>query len=206
MRSVLICIAIAALTSGCALVPAKIDVPYQPVNTQVAPVPGATSDTVAVEAVDARTEYRDRVSSKKNGYGMEMAAITATNDIPSTVADALKSELTERGFKLGPGGSDVTVEVLKFYNDFKTGFFSGDAVADVALNVKVTRPDKSIAFTKYYDGSGTEPNIQLAGGDNARAALIKALANVIQSVVGDPDFINALTATPANKTARAPSS
>ena len=46
--------------------------------------------------------------------------------------------------------------------------------AEVAFNAKLTRPDNSLLFTKYYDASGTEPNIQLTTGSNARAALIQA--------------------------------
>lgn len=206
LRSVFYVVAMAAMLSACALTTELIDVPYQPDAAQVAPVPGAAAEIVAVDASDARTSYRDRVSTKKNGYGMEMAAITASNDIPSTVADAIKHELSARGFQMGNGGADVSVEVLKFYNDFKNGFFSGDAVADVALNVKVLRPDKTIAYAKYYDASGTEPNIQLAGGSNARLALIAAFRNAVNSVVSDPDFIKALLSVQPQSTSAPPPS
>jgi uncharacterized lipoprotein YajG len=206
MHRTFLVIALAAMLPACALMTESIDVPYQPDAAQVAPVPGAAAEIVAVDASDARASYRDRVSTKKNGYGMEMAAITASNDIPATVADAIKGQLSARGFKIGGGGADVSVEVLKFYNDFKNGFFSGDAVADVALNVKVLRPDKTIAYAKFYDASGTEPNIQLASGSNARLALIAALRNAINSVVSDPEFIAAvLSVRPPNASA-APSS
>ena len=200
MRKILMALALALVTSGCALTTDSIDVPYER-GTDAAPavVPGASNAAVRVSATDGRTTYRDRVSSKKNGFGMEMAAITATNDIPQSVGDAVKAELAARGFNLGPGGADVTVEVLKFYNDFKNGFFAGDAVADVALQVTVLRPDKSIAYAKYYDASGTEPNIQLAVGSNARRALIIAFRNAVNSVVNDGEFLQAvLAAQPAS--------
>lgn len=206
MHRTFLVIAMAAMLSACALTTDSIDVPYQPDAAQAAPVPGAAAALVAIDATDARTSYRDRVSTKKNGYGMEMAAITASNDIPSTVADAIKGQLSARGFKIGAGGADISVEVLKFYNDFKMGFFSGDAVADVALNVKVLRPDKTIAYAKYYDAAGTEPNIQLASGSNARLALIAAFRNAVNSVVSDPEFIAAVLSVRLPNAGAAPSS
>jgi len=191
MRKLLCVIALAAMTSGCALTIDTIDVPYQS-TSPATPVAGASAQTVAVAATDGRTTYRDRVGTKKNGYGMEMAAIVADKDIPQSVADAIQQELTADGYQIGPGHAQLTIEVVKFYNDFKSGFFAGDAVADVALNVKVVGPGGDLLYAKFYEASGTEPNIQVAGGDNARAALIKAFGNAIHSVVSDPTLQQAL--------------
>lgn len=205
MLRLLCCAVLGLALSGCALTTETIDVPYQPDNATRASVDGASSTTVAVTAVDNRATYRDRVSSKKNGYGMEMAAIIASNDIPVAVGDAVKSELQARGYKIGSGGLEVKIELVKFYNDFKNGMFSGDANAEVSMNVKVVRPDQSIVFSKFYTATGTEPNIQLATGSNARAALIIAFRNVVTSVVADPDLHKALTGAHMPATAQAPS-
>jgi uncharacterized lipoprotein YajG len=192
MKRFLVASALILLCSGCALTTAQIDVPYQTTAGATAGIPNAATVSVAVTTTDGRTTYRDRVSSKKNGYGMEMAAIVASNDLPASITDAFRQELSARGFRMGPQGATVQVELVRFYNDFKVGFFSGDAVANVAFNVKVLSPADGIAFTKFYEGNGTEPNVQLAGGDNARAALVKAFAASVNNVVNDPDFIRAL--------------
>ena len=181
----------ASLCSGCALTTSHIDVPYQPIAAS-RPIPDASASAVAVSAVDDRTTYRDRVGTKKNGYGMEMAAIVPDNDIPDTVRDAFRQELGARGFRIGDGPGTVQVEVVRFYNDFKPGFFSGDAVATVAFNVKVSSPAHPGAFSKYYEGTGTEPNIQIMGADNTRAALVKAFQSAVGSAVNDPDLIQAV--------------
>ena len=201
---------LASVVSGCALTTEPIDIPYTP-SAARAPAPGATAVTVAVSASDARTSYRDRVSSKKNGFGMEMAPIVATNDIVQTVRAAVAQELHAEGFAIGPGSLELAVEVVKFYNDFKTGVFAGDAVADVTLNLKVLRPDRSVVFAKLYTGEGKEENIQLATGENARLALIRALGNAVQNLVGDAELTAALTgdrtsriALPAGAPAAAP--
>jgi len=203
MRKLLFAIALAAMTSACALTSETIDVPYQS-TAPTTPVAGAAGETVAVAATDGRTTYRDRVSSKKNGYGMEMAPIVASNDIPQTVADAIQQELTAEGYKIGPGHAHLKVEVVKFYNDFKTGMFSGTAVANVALNVKVIGPGNQLIYAKYYDASGTDPHIMMYSGDNARVALIKAFANAVDSVVSDPALQQALKKAQQTPTVEAP--
>lgn len=191
---------LASVVSGCALTTEPVDIPYMP-GAARAPAPGAAAATVAVSASDARTSYRDRVSSKKNGFGMEMAPIVATNDIAQTVRAAVAQELQAEGFVIGPGGLEVAIDVVKFYNDFKTGIFAGDAVADVTLNLKVLRPDRSVAFAKLYAGEGKEENIQLASGENARLALIRALHSAVQNLVGDAELTAALTGDKASRIA-----
>ena len=95
---------------------------------------------------DKRTVYKDSVSTKKNGYGMEMAKIVPENDIAKTFADAIKFELQNLGFKIGDNGKKLTVELVRFYNDFKMGFFAGDAVADGLINVAIKDKSGDLLF------------------------------------------------------------
>lgn len=175
--------------------------PYEGSGQPVAVILGAADSTVQVTTTDARTTYRDRVSTKKNGYGIELAAVAPSNDLAMTVTDAFQQELAARGFRIAPGGTTVRVQIVRFYNDFKNGFFSGDAVATVAFNVQVASPRTSLSFSKYYEGTGTEANILIGGGDNARAALIKAFRAGVNSALADDDFIRALVAAGAQRPA-----
>jgi uncharacterized lipoprotein YajG len=184
MTQLFILAGFALTVSGCALTTDRIDVPYQPVGA-VAPVADASASSVSVASRDARSTYRDRVSTKKNGYGMEMAAILATNDIPQTVTGALTQTLTAEGYRIGPGHAAMAIDVLRFYNDFKIGFFSGDALADVELMVTIRDPANNIVFSRNYVGEGKEADVMLASGSNARAALIRAFQNVVNSIAGD---------------------
>lgn len=176
--------AVALLVSGCALTTDEVEVPYQQLGA-VSPVADAPASSVTVTAQDARSNHRDRVSTKKNGYGMEMAPIVATNDIPHTVAGAVEQTLRAEGYRIEPGHAAMTVDVLNFYSDFKIGVFSGDAVADVELMVTVRDSAKAIVFTRTYDGGGKEADIMIANGSNARAALIKAFQNCVNNMAGD---------------------
>jgi uncharacterized lipoprotein len=181
------------LVSGCALTTDRIDLTYTP--QLVAPaVPGANEITVAVQVIDDRQD-KTKVSTKKNGYGMEMAPIIANEDVAITIRKAIETELGNRGFKLS--ASDAIVQVVadltRFYNDHKTGFFSGDAVADLTMSVNVKSKDGSVLYNRQIVAQGIEPNTQLATGNNARIALEKALQDGMAKLFADNDFIAALT-------------
>ena len=179
------------VTSGCALTVDKIDIPYEgKANNTV--VDGAENIQVTVNGEDDRTVYKDRVGTKKNGYGMEMALIVPTNNIAKTFEDAIEFELESLGFKIGTGGKKVNVGVIRFYNDFKTGFFAGDAVADSLINVSVKSQNDKLIFSRSYEGGFILKNIQLATGSNAREALIGAMADVVAKIAQDKDLHQAL--------------
>ena len=80
---IFITISILVLSSGCAVAEDKIDIPYEG-TANLAVVAGAEDISVFVSHKDKRTVYKDRVGTKKNGYGMEMAKIVPINDVSKT--------------------------------------------------------------------------------------------------------------------------
>jgi uncharacterized lipoprotein YajG len=188
--SLVAAVAFAALgMNACALTTEKISLGYAP-SSRATQVAGAANAGVAVSVTDSR-DVRDRVSSKKNGYGMETAAIVANEDVAATVARAVELELRARGFRVGKGSVAVAVEVNKFYNDFKTGFWAGSAEAELVMNAQV-KSNGSIVFTKLVSGRGSVPSLQIMNGTNAKTALDGALKDAIQRLVDDPAFLNAV--------------
>lgn len=186
--------------TGCALIEDQVPVNYVP-PANLAVVPGAADVTLDVAAQDRRVSNIDRIGTKKNGYGMEMAKITATNDVVALVGSAVERELSSLGFRVGTGGIRTTVDLDTFYADFKPGFFSADTVAEVAFSLRAIKPDGSLVYSRSYKAVGTNPGIMIYDGDNARIALERALTTAIQYVVEDSDFHRALVAarkTPSN--------
>ncbi|MCK8787630.1 YajG family lipoprotein [Roseomonas sp. NAR14] len=188
-----LCLAALLLTAGCALTVDTIDVRYEPPPQPAAAVPGAEAVMVAVTARDARTAYRDRVSSKKNGYGMEMAQIVARGDVIAEVQRAVLAEMAARGFRAG-GAPDalIEVDVLRFYSDFKVGFWTATADAEVLLNVRVRGAEQP--FSATYSGTNSVGGIVVFSGENAAPALNAALRDAVQKMVIDPLFIAAVMA------------
>lgn len=185
------CLALASL-SGCALTSEQIALGYAP-QAGVARIAGAEKVAVDVEVADQRLD-KSRISSKKNGYGMEMAPITAAEDVSVTVRKAIETELEARGFQLGSKTALVKVaaDITRFYNDHKMGFFAGDAVTDLNLSVTVKSRDGNLLYAKQIAAQGKEANTQLASGKNAKLALDRALENGMKMLFDDPAFVAAL--------------
>jgi uncharacterized lipoprotein YajG len=128
--------------------------------------------------------------------GLEMAPILDPS-VVKTFTDALESEFKARGFSLGEGNVVVTADLTKFYNDFKMGFFAADAVAELSMGVQVKKPDGTLAFAKTVRGQGTNPNVILVGGEEAKAALEQALRDGLKQLFSNKEFIDALTGSGA---------
>ena len=192
MSRAAICAVVAGLLSACALSEDKVPVDYIP-NTAVTPVGGATAVSLTVTGVDQRTQYVDRIGTKKNGYGMEMARIVATNDVVQLVRGAVERELKAQGFAIGPGGLAVTVELQNFYNNFRLGVANGNAVADVALALKVRNAAGALVYSQLYDATATV-EVFLASGANAKDALQKALTLATRKIIEDRALQEALLA------------
>lgn len=186
-----LCLAVAVL-SGCALTTDRIELQYKQ-QQGVAQIPGANIVTVKVQVTDQRQE-KSKVSSKKNGYGMEMAPILAIEDVAVTVRRAIEQELQARGFQLGSDTALVQIgaDLTRFYNDHKVGFFSGDAVADLNMSVTVKSKKGDLLFSRQIISQGLEPNMQLMSGENARLALNRALENGMKYLFEDQTFLAAL--------------
>jgi len=169
---------------GCALTKDKVDIGYVP--TPNAPrIAGAGA--VSVTASDQRPD-KSRIGVKKNGYGMEMAPIESKRAVSDYVREAIETELKNRGFRIGQGQHRVNVVILRFANDFKMGFFAGDAAAEVQMEVSIP----GTGFSKRIDTQGKEPDIQLASGRNAQLALEDALSKGLHQLFADKAFLDAL--------------
>ncbi len=191
IRALIYCAAITCL-AGCAFTTEQIELNYnQP--AEVSRIAGASNVSVNVQVTDQRPD-KSKVSSKKNGYGMELAAITVTEDVAITIRKVIEQELQARGFQLGADTAHVkiTTELTRFYNDHKIGFFSGDSVADLVMAVTVKGKNGNQLYSKQVVAQGIEPNTQLASGNNARIALGRALENGMKILFADKDFLSAL--------------
>lgn len=195
MRCMIFAVAVGGVLSGCALVEDKTIVNYVPAGQSTGEIPGAENVRLMFTASDRRTQYRDRVSTKKNGYGMEMARIVSTNDVVELTQTALQQEFKALGFIIGAGGLAVGVELQQFYANFKSGFFTGTAVAEVGFALRVKDASGASLYTQFYSAVGTIDNVMLASGENAKAALEKALGNAVREAVNDKALIQALLST-----------
>jgi uncharacterized lipoprotein len=184
---------------GCAFTPEKIDIAYAPTVGATA-VPGADKIKLDVSVNDVRTN-KERVGSKSNGYGAELAPISTNQDIVVLVHDALQNELAMRGYQVGSGDVHVICSIFDFANKFRTGFWSGTAEGSVRLQVKIRNEAGNTLFDEIITGQGTEEHIQVAAGRNAKPALEKALHDAMVTLMARQDFHQALLRAGATETA-----
>jgi uncharacterized lipoprotein YajG len=183
----------ALLSGGCALSTDYVDIGYASPYQSVAPVAGAEAVNLSVDMTDARPEKdKERVSCKKNGYGMEMAPIVAETDVAAVVTDAIATELRTRGFKTDGGNVRIAIELNKFYSDFKIGFWSGSAVSEVTFHVTVKKSGGDISYAKSVRGEFTKKGVQIASGANAKMSLEGALKDAVSKLMNDSAFTTAL--------------
>ena len=185
------CVMVIAM-SGCALTTDRIELQHS-AKPGIEKIQGAESVSVRVQVADHRQD-KSKVSSKKNGFGMEMAPILAVEDVAVTVRRAIEAELRARGFQLGSDTAlvQIAADLVRFYNDHKLGFFAGDAVADLNMTVTVKSSNGEQRYSRQVVAQGVEPNTQLMTGENARLALNRALENGMKTLFEDQAFLVAL--------------
>jgi uncharacterized lipoprotein YajG len=176
--------------TGCALTKEHIALDYAP-QQNIDPIRGSEKINLEINVKDFR-KMKDKVSYKKNGYGMELAEIISDKDVVDLVRDSIKTELSNRGFNTNGNDVQVNIELIKFFNDFKPGFFAGDATGEVIMSAQVKKSGGNIIYNKSITGEYTEQNIQLMTGNNAKLALEGALKDAISKLVNDTEFIRAL--------------
>lgn len=194
MKKLFLLVVIVSCMAGCALTTDCVVISHTP-QANVQKIPEAQNISVAVLIQDNRLDKSNKVSCKKNGFGMEMAPILANENVTLTVKRALETELNARGFSIGKEAAVSLVgELSRFYNDHKPGFFAGDAVAELNLNVVVSKKDGSVAYSRNLTVQEVEANTMLMGGENARRALNKVLDKTLAELFADKDFLAALIA------------
>ena len=176
--------------TGCAITQDHIRLTYVP-QSGVTKIVGTNFISVQVLMTDSRA-IRDKVSAKKNGFGMEMASIVSDDDVPGMVKFAIETEPENRGFHVQKGEVTLAVDLSKFYSNFEIHFWSGTAVAEASIEAKVKDTNGQILYSKLIVGNGEEGGCQLASGYNAKLALDRALHDLVVRLFSDNDFIVAL--------------
>ena len=181
------------LLTGCALTRDHVSLEYNSL-TQPQVVPHAEKVHVKVDVQDHRVE-KSKISCKKNGYGMEMASILSKEDIATIINQAISQELTDRGFILEAIENPnvvIDVELVKFYSDFKVGFFSSESVSELIMNVKAGNTLNKNSYRRVISSVGKESPVFIHGGKNAKRSLEDVLRKGVAELMEDREFLETL--------------
>jgi len=177
------------LGSGCAFTHETVAVTYLP-QDGVSKVAGAGDVQVKVEVRDVRPRT-DRISSKRNGYGMECAPMTSEEDVTTIVSNAIQTELRNRGFRVDGQSVLVIVDLIEFYCDFKMGLFAADADGRVAMEVQVKKKGGKVFYKRtveaeHHKGAGVTSH------GNVKVVMEAALQKAMHSLMEDTAMIDAI--------------
>lgn len=115
----------------------------------------ADSPHVAVEVADKRPTQV--VGQMFNGVLMPSSDIVSDTDVPGILKSAFETELTDRGFALGPGGNLVSVTLKTLHHQFTYASISKpESIADMGMDVAVKHPDGAISYDKSITGGNRE--------------------------------------------------
>jgi uncharacterized lipoprotein YajG len=185
-----VAVVVAVLLSACAVIPGKVAIDYVP-DGPVTPVAGAKAVLLTVSASDQRMQHADRISTKKNFYGMDMARIVADNDVVDLVRRSVERGLRAQGFAIGPGRLVVSVELQTFYNDFRRRLDSWTEIGEVTFALKVTNAGGTVLYSGSYEGTAID-SFFVSSASNAQDSLQKALTMAIRKMLEDKALHQAL--------------
>lgn len=176
--------------ASCMYIPEKISVEYQS-RLQLASIPPLNGSIVSIHVADSRRGGPE-LGSKKSSTGAEMASIRLQNNLIQEITNALTSELRNAGCTIETGQTLVDIDIQRFCNEFKQGFFTDKGNAEFFMSVSVRKPNGVIVYAKTIMGFGQNPSVWLHSGENARIALNEAFNDALGKLLNDPAFIQSL--------------
>ncbi|MEO0794342.1 MAG: YajG family lipoprotein [Verrucomicrobiota bacterium] len=180
---------------GCALVDNELDLQYAP--SADSPIQEIPSRSVYLEVMDLRPDFEQhRVGKIYNGYGAHTADIKLREPAVDEIRQAMVAELEAAGHRIVDSVDQAQVKVFLKVEEIdlrpKLGTWDVELSAEIEGDVSIYNPPNS-----------RQPvSISASGSDVAREAMIvestreealnRALVEFIQSIVRNPQFINAL--------------
>ena len=184
-----IVVLLAAVLSGCAFTPDRINLKYVP-QSNVQVTDAARGVRVNVTVKDVRTQT-DRVGAK--GVANQAAAIISNQEVTGLVKRAIDAELSQRGYTLAPGNVLIACDLSNFSTTWQVGFWSGSAHGSCQLSVKIKDKEGELVFSEIVTGEATKKGIQVTSGDNAKVVLERALQDAMKKLFEMPDFFRSIS-------------
>jgi uncharacterized lipoprotein YajG len=184
----LVAMGVAALLSGCEMVPMHLTAHYVPLPKVIA-TPAAHGISVHVIVRNDKTHHND-ISYQKDEFGFDMAGVYMP--VKRDFTNAFETAIKSHGFIVGNNGdSSVDVTVKKFFFSEHAGLFSLYETGAMDLQVSIKSNygrllySKSIVISRYKrDGSMFSSQVHEAAS---------SLLNIgVNQLVDDRGFTSAL--------------
>jgi len=192
-------VALAMALGGCAFGTREATLRYPPVaeptsgtaQAATTQLPSANRGEIALAPfADARSD-KSRVGSVRNGFGMQTASVVTKDDIAAWVTTALRTELTNAGYRVVDGASGtasgllLTGDLTHLWCD---SYFNYNG--EVALDVRL-RAAGQMLMNKKIEGNGSAGTNWAATAEAYGQTLALSLADALKKLVAEIDKVAA---------------
>lgn len=196
-------LAAASVVSGCAFTTANVKLQYQEMTTSYS-LPYGTQLQIPV-FVQLFTDDRPQkaLGTKKNTYGMETAEVISDDDLANIMTNAFRKELAKLRYRIADFDSNAaTIEgrITRFWIASKSLFFSltveGQAEALLQLKESPTGP---IIWSNFYRVQNASNGLLVVLDSDYQERVDATLKDIVEKIITDRDFHNALRKLQATK-------
>jgi hypothetical protein len=117
---------------------------------------------------------------------------SATNhELPTAVLAAVRVELENRGFRIGPAAPELFLNIVRLNVERRTD--SNSAHASFEMQVRLERRDGKVIYTHDADGVYDESKVKDFSEKTAEHVADLAAQDCVQRLFADPQFTAALS-------------
>jgi uncharacterized lipoprotein YajG len=174
------------LIVGCA--PATLETPIKPPPQTRAPrEPAAASPRFLVLVSDSR----NKADAEAHATAFQAFEIATNYALPRAVSGAIRIELQNRGFRIGPAAPELFFKIDRM--DVERRVDNNSARAVFTMQVQVEKEDGKVIYTHEAEGEHDESKIEGYSEQTAERVSNLAIRDCVQRLFADPGFINALS-------------
>src|ERR1700691_2726886 len=181
----------AALIAGCAIPVKELPIVYVP-QENVQPTKGAAAVPVDVKVEDLQPNETINPATDEKSFRVKDAA--------KTIKDAVETELKARGFKIGSGGTFVTIQLVRFEVTYEQlGTLTNRVRAVLWMRVEVRPQTGKVLYSENVGGEAAPMIITFMamapGALPATDELEQSLTDAVKRLFAAPAFTAAILAT-----------
>jgi uncharacterized lipoprotein YajG len=174
------------LFAGCA--PATVQTPINPPQqTNAQRVPGFASPRFLVPVSDSRNDANTGAPTTRT-RGLQ---IVTNHDAPGSLLVAVRAELQDRGFRIGPAAPEIFLNIGRI--DLERQIDNSSARAVFVMTVRIEKSDGTVIYTREVEGDHDESHIEDYSVQTEDRLVKLALEDSVKRLFDDPEFNNALS-------------
>lgn len=195
MKQLIFFLYLCALTSGCALTKANLDVSYDLDKAEKGPLSSVQPLRVNInEFADSRVN-KEQIGHKINGLGMETADILTEEPVPEIIHSAITALFEKNGHLLKKSNEQLVIdgEIKEFWLELQMNMMSIEFMGTMIVTLNVKDANQNIIYAREYQGHYDEK--KAAGYVKSWEKVMNiTLEKLIYQIATDQELVQVLNA------------